>query len=232
MTLKNKSENTARRSAFLGFTLLGFASFGSQAIAASDCTFANLVGLDAYSNLTLTQWSEVAQDSVSMVWVHCRASKLKKELVNNPKLISRLDTLRKGYQTMRAIEGDLAGIRAGGGTMYSHAIPRMYPLIEEGIADLASLAKSPLGGQTGANYTQIINTAKADYNKYVKDLRAFKPKPEEDYGLYNAKDWGKMVDNYELQGKVIMSILGTRNDAATALGYLMLNQNTFDAIDE
>lgn len=212
--------------------LLTLTAAPAQAQAPANCALANAVDFDAYTTLAMTQWSEADQDGVSFDWAECRAAKLDKELAANPQLRARLNTLRKQYRELRAIEGQLAYIRNGGGTMYSHGIPRMFPGLEEQLASLSALARSPLGARTGQHYAQVIAQARKDVTDFVKTSRAYKPKPDENFGTYDPQEWKKLVDRYEQVGKAIMLTLGSRNDAATALGYSMLNTFTFPATDE
>lgn len=130
---------------------------------------------------------------------------------------------------MRALEGQLAGIRAGGGTLYSHAVPRMYPRLEDQLQSLSALARSSLGAQTGQLYGQKIAQATTEHIAYIATLRAYQPAPDEQYSLYKPQEWKALVDRYEALGRAIMQTLGSRGDAATALGYSILNSTTFDA---
>lgn len=216
----------------LGAALLLFAAAPAQAQAAANCTLANAVDSATYDLLTITNWSEVDQDESSYNWAQCRAAKLDKDLATQPQLRARLQTLRKQYREMRAIEGQLAGIRAGGGTMYSHQVPRMYPGLEEQLGSLGALARSTLGAPTGQHYAKVIAQAKADHANYLKLQRAYKPGPNEDYGMYDPKTWATTLNRYDTLGKAIMLTLGNRNDAATALGYSILTHFTFSADPE
>ncbi|ANE43724.1 hypothetical protein [Deinococcus puniceus] len=216
----------------LGAALLLFAAAPAQAQAAANCTLANVVDSATYDLLTITNWSEVDQDESSYNWAQCRAAKLDKDLATQPQLRARLQTLRRQYREMRAIEGQLAGIRAGGGTMYVHQVPRMYPFLEEQLGSLGALARSTLGAPTGQHYARVIAEAKADHASYLKLQRAYKPGPDEDYVMYDPKTWATTLNRYDTLGKAIMLTLGNRNDAATALGYSILTHFTFSADPE
>ncbi|UQN06173.1 hypothetical protein [Deinococcus sp. QL22] len=226
----------------LGAALLMFAAAPVQAqtpaAQASDvqtpanCALANAVDPATYDLLTLTTWNEASQDESSYNWAQCRAAKLDRDLATQPQLRARLQTLRKQYREMRAIEGQLAGIRAGGGTMYFHQVPRMYPGLEEQLASLGALARSTLGAPTGQHYAKVIAHAKADQAKYIKLQRAYKPGPDEDYVRFNPTEWAATLNRYDTLGKAIMLTLGNRNDAATALGYSILTHFTFSAEPE
>ena len=144
-----------RRSVLLSL-FLTLAPGAARAQAPANCALANAVDSGTYANLTISTWSEVDQDNASYNWAECRAAALRRTLTGNPKLSARIDTLRRQYREMRAIESELAGTRAGGGTMYAHAVPRSFAFLEEQIGSLAALARSPLGGQTGALYARRI----------------------------------------------------------------------------
>lgn len=197
--------------------------------AQANCALANAVDSSTYSSLTIGAWSEADQDNASYNWAECRAAALRRTLTGNPKLSARIDTLRRQYREMRAIESELAGTRAGGGTMYAHAVPRSFAFLEEQIGSLAALARSPLGGQTGALYARQITQARADHAAYLAALRRYRPGPDEDYVQFDPAVWKARVDRYEALGKAIMGTLGTRGDAATATGYAILTSPVFSA---
>lgn len=185
--------------------------------------------VEAYYTLTIGQWNEADQDDASYNWAECRAAQLRKELAAFPRLSARIDGLRKQYRELRALEGQLAGIRAGGGTLYSHVVPRSYPFLEEQLRSLSALARSPLGAQTGQLYGQKIAQATAAHIAYISALRAYKPGPDENYGLYTPQKWKALVDRYEALGRAVMRTLGSRGDAATAVGYSILGATVFGA---
>ncbi|MDV6375541.1 hypothetical protein [Deinococcus arenicola] len=206
-------------------------SVTAHAQVAPPCALANIVDDGAYSTLTIGQYSEADQDDASYTWAECRAAKLRKELAAFPMLSARMDGLRKQYREMRALEGQLAGIRAGGGTLFSHAVPRTYPLLEDQLLGLSALARSPLGARTGQLYSRKIAQATADHIAYVLTLQTFKPDPDLVSSAYNPQEWKVAVNRYEALGLAIMKTLGSRGDAATALGYSILNSTTFGAGD-
>lgn len=189
-----------------------------------------MVDAASYDRLTITQWSEADQDNASANWAECRAAALRASLAGFPQLRARIATLRGQLREMRALEGQLAGIRAGGGTLYAHAIPRSSPPLEDGLASLAALARTPLGGQTGGGrYAQAVREARGNFTTYVATLRAYKPGPDDTSGLYDPREWAGLVDRYETLGKAVMLTLANRGDAATALGYGLLTNQVFPA---
>ena len=119
-------------------TLPAFASAQTPA----NCALANAVDSGIYAALTIDIWSEADEDNAAGNWADCRATALRRSLSGNPKLSARIDGLRKQLQQLRALEGQFAYIRAGGGTLYSHAIPRSFPYLEEQLAGLAALART------------------------------------------------------------------------------------------
>jgi hypothetical protein len=194
-----------------------------------NCALARVVDAGSYSQLTITQWSEADQDNASVNWAECRAAKLSKALATQPQLRARIATLRGQLREMRALEGQLAGIRAGGGTLYAHAIPRSYAPLEDQLASLAALARTSLGGQTGSQYARVIGAARANHAAYLQTLRAYNPGPDETYGMYDPEEWASLVGRYETLGRAVMGTLGTRGDAATALGHSLLVDQVFPA---
>lgn len=206
-----------------------FALGAAQAQTAPNCALARVVDADSYSQLTITQWSEADQDNASINWAECRAAKLGTVLATQPQLRARMATLRGHLREMRALEGQFAGIRAGGGTLYAHAVPRSYAPLEDRLASLAALARTALGGQTGSEYARVIQAARENHAEYLKSLRAYNPGPDETYGMYDPEEWAALVDRYETLGRAVMGALGTRGDAATALGYSLLVDQVFPA---
>lgn len=206
-------------------TLPAFASAQPPA----NCALANAVDSGSYAALTIDIWSEADEDNAAGNWADCRATALRRSLSGNPKLSARIDGLRKQLQQLRALEGQFAYIRAGGGTLYSHAIPRSFPYLEEQLAGLAALARTTLGAQTGQRYAALIAQARKAHVAYVASMRAYRPKPDETYSTYSAAEWKQLVDRYETLGRAVMQTLGTRGDAATALGYSMLTTTLFPA---
>ncbi len=201
----------------------------AAAQAPANCALANAVDSGSYATLTIDIWSEADEDNAAGTWADCRAAALRRSLGGNPKLSARIDGIRKQMQQLRALEGQFASIRAGGGTMYSHAIPRSFPYLEEQLAGLAALARTPLGAQTGQHYAALVAQARKDHAAYVAALRAYRPKPDETYSTYTAAEWKQLVDRYETLGRAVMQTLGARGDAATALGYTLLNTTLFPA---
>ncbi len=204
----------------------------AAAQAPANCALANAVDSGSYATLTIDIWSEADEDNAAGTWADCRAAALRRSLSGNPKLSARIDGLRRQVRQLRALEGEFAGIRAGGGTLYGHAVPRSFPMIEEQLAGLATLARTSVGAQTGQRYAALIAQARKEHAAYVATLRAYRPGPDETYSLYNAAEWKTLVTQYETLGRAVMGTLGTRGDAATALGYTLLNTTLFPADDE
>ncbi|GAA0511640.1 hypothetical protein [Deinococcus depolymerans] len=216
-----------RRSVLL--SLLTLLPGAAHAQTPANCALANAVDSGTYATLTISAWSEVDQDNASYNWAECRAAALRRTLTGNPKLSARIDTLRRQYREMRAIESELAGVRAGGGTLYAHAVPRSFAFLEEQLASLAGLARTALGGQTGSLYARQVTQARADHAAYVAALRRYRPGADEEYVRFDPVSWNASVNRYEALGKAIMGTLGSRNDAATAAGYAILTSPVFSA---
>ena len=206
-------------------TILTLASVTSAAAQAANCSLASVVDMDSYAVLTMQGSSEADQDNAAYDWSQCRADALRQTLKGQPQLQARIDTLRKQYREMRSIESELASMRAGGGTLYGHAIPRSFAPLEVRISSLASLARTSAGGARSVRYEAAIRDEKDLHAGYIKALRAYKP--TEKYSSYDPKTWTARVNRYEALGKSIMQTLGSRNDVATALGYSILNDWVF-----
>lgn len=210
--------------------LLALASLSAaSAQAPANCALAARVDAASYAALTMTGASEADQDNVAFTWAQCRAAALNANLSNSPQLRARIVSLRGQYRELRDIESELAGIRAGGGTMYGHAVPRNYAVLEPRIESLANLARSSAGAVKSVEYEGALRDARDMQAAYIKTLRAYKPRPDETYVRYDAKDWNARVNRYEAVSKSIMRTLGNRGDAATALGYSILTDWAFGA---
>ena len=209
--------------------VLALALLPSAAAQNANCALAARVDAASYAVLTMDAASEADQDKAASDWAGCRAAALRAGLKGSPQLRARIDTLRGQLREMRAIESELAGIRAGGGTMYGHAVPRSYAPLETRLASLAELARSSAGAVRSVRYVGAVRNARDGHALYIKTLRAYKPKPDETYVHYDAKEWNARVNRYEALGKSIMATLGSRGDAATALGYSLLNDWAFGA---
>lgn len=204
----------------------------AQAQTPPNCALADRVDAASYDRLTITHWSEADQDNASGNWAECRAARLDRELADMPQLRARIASLRRQLRELRALEGQLMGIRMGGGTLYAHAVPRSFAPLEEQLASLAALARTRLGGQTGAQYARLVRFARQNNAQYIRTLRAYRPGPDETYGLYDPKEWTGLVNRYETLSRAVMLTLGTRGDAATALGYSLLTDQLFPASGE
>ena len=204
----------------------------ARAQAPANCPLADAVDAASHDRLTITRWSEADQDNASYNWAECRAARLNADLAGMPQLRARMALLRKQLREMRGLESQLAGIRAGGGTLYAHAVPRSFAPLEDQMTSLAALARSSLGAQTGGQYARLIQTARQNNAEYIRILRAYKPGAGETYGMYDPKEWARMVSRYETLSGAVMLTLGSRGDAATALGYSLLMDQVFPAKDE
>ena len=210
--------------------LLALASLSAaSAQAPAKCALAARVDAVSYAALTLAGASEAGQDDAAYTWSQCRAAALSASLSTNPQLRARIVSLRGQYRELRDIESELAGIRAGGGTMYGHAVPRSFASLETRIGSLATLARSSAGGARSVRYEAVIRDARDGQAAYIKTLRAYKPGPDETYVPYDAKAWNAKVNRYEAVSQSVMRTLGSRGDAATALGYSILTDWEFGA---
>lgn len=216
--------------ALLGLTSAALAQ--TSTLTPITCTLANLVDGESYAALAVNpaQDSAAAETAAAVGWADCRAARLKTDLKGSPNLSARIDALRKNYRALRSSEGEMAYTRNGGGTLYLNAAALTYPALETGLHSLAALARSPVGGQTSAAYTAQIKQAMGDHTAYVAALRAFKPGAG--VTAFDPAAWKTTVDSYEKLSKTVMTTLGTRGDAATALGYHLLNMTTFGATDQ
>lgn len=214
--------------AVLAAVLAGTA--GAQ--AAPNCALARAVDSGSYDALTIARWSEADQDNSSYNWAECRAAALQASLASQPQLRARIALLRGQLREMRSLEGTFAGIQAGGGTMYRHAVPRSYVWLEERLASLAALARSSLGAQTSARYSQSVREAQKNFTDYVRTLRAYRPTADSPSDLYDREEWTGLVGRYETLGQAVMLTLGTRGDAATVVGYSILTDQLFSADGE
>ncbi|UWX65259.1 hypothetical protein [Deinococcus rubellus] len=212
--------------------LLGFAFTALPAQAAPiPCSVAVRLDADTYNLLALgTQVSEAATDQSSFEYAGCQAARLGAQLAQSPQLRERLGRLRTLYRQLRAEEGGLAYVMAGGGTIHTHAVPRSYPALEQTLSSLAVLASSSLGAQVGPQYAGSLTFSRTAFNDRLSALKAWKPKDAAATGFYVPKTFQADVAAYAQTGAAIMKLLGSRDDAATAAGYLPLQTPLF--VDE
>jgi hypothetical protein len=211
---------------------LGLGIFGLSTPAqatALPCSLATQLDVETYKELSFQTPSELGLeprlDELSPTYARCQASVLTTSLARNPNLNTRIATLRQLYQTLREQEGRLAYAHAGGGTLYWHAIPRSYPDIEITLRGLAALASSPVGRQRGAGYAQMIGEAKQNFETRLAAMRAWqtgKPQASEIGTEFDRSKYAKAVTDYQQTGQRLMNLLGCRNDATAAAGYLPL----------
>lgn len=201
----------------------------AAAQAPADCALARMLDAASYATLTMRYSSEADQDAAAYDWAECRAAALGASLSAQPQLRARIASLRKQLREMRALESELAGQRAGGGTMYGHAVPRSFAPLEERLSSLANLARSSAGAVRSVRYEAAVRDARDQHAAYLKALRAYQPKPGETYVPFDRKEWTANVNRYQALGKSVMQTLSSRGDAATALGYSLLNDWTFFA---
>ncbi len=212
--------------------LLGLTLTAVPAQAAKiPCTVAVTLDPRTYDLLALgTQVNEAAADQSSLDYAGCQAARLGTQLARSPQLRERLGQLRTLYRQLRAEEGGLAYVMAGGGTLHSHAVLRSYPALEQTLASLGALASSRLGAQTGPQYTDSLAFSRTAFNDRLTALKAWKPKDPASTSFYDARTFQADVTAYAQTGAAIMRLLGSTGNAATAAGYLPLQSALF--VDE
>ncbi|ULH14412.1 hypothetical protein MF271_10210 [Deinococcus sp. KNUC1210] len=191
------------------------------------CTLAERLDLDTFALLGNYDGSEAGQDSAADDLAQCWAAGLTRDLRQMPKLAARISTLRTLYQQLNSAEGDMAYDMMGGGTMYTHAIPRSFPGIEETLRTLAALAGSTSGAQVGQRYALSVTASSRAFASRVAALKTWKPKDLPDF---DRRDFLTSLADYQKAGMAIQKLLGSRGDAATAAGYLPLQSSMF--VDE
>ena len=207
----------------LGLLLLAAPLARAQTVKVS-CTLAEKLDLDTFTLLGNDDSSEAGQDQAALDLAQCWAAGLTRDLSNMPKLSARINTLRTLYRRLNSDEGQLAYAMMGGGTMYTHAIPRSYPGVEETLRTLAALAGNTLGGQVGQRYTLSVTASSRAFAARVAALKTWKPKDLPDF---DRTDYLGILADYQKTGAAIQGLLGGRGDAATAAGYLPLGTSIF-----
>lgn len=191
------------------------------------CSVAEHLDLDSYTLMAGYRSSELDNDEAAATYAGCLAAGLTRDLKAQPKLSARIAQLRTQYRQLRSLEGQLAYMMMGGGTMYTHAVPRSEPETEARLRALATLASSPLGGQTGARYSQELRLAREVFAERVAKLRAWKP---DGSSSFDRATFTRLIQQYQQAGSTLMATLGQRGDAATAVGYQPLEWSLF--VDE
>jgi len=217
----------SRSPLILAGVLLSFTALSVQA-APIPCAVAVTLDASTYDLLALgPQVSEVAADQSSVDYAGCQAARLDKQLEKSPQLRERLGRLRTLYRQLRAEEGGLAYVMAGGGTLHSHAVPRSYPALEQTLSSLAVLVSGRLGAQMGPQYAESLAFSRTAFTDRLTALKAWKPKDPASTSFYDPKMFQQGVIAYAQTGAAIMKLLGSRGDAATAAGYLPLQSPLF-----
>lgn len=217
------------------FSLLALAVLFAPPSAAQatevPCALAEHIDLETYALLRGGGGSEVDQDEAAFQYAECLAAGLKRDLGAMPQLSTRLAALRKLYRQLNAADSELASAMMGGGTMYTHAIPRSYPTIETTLRTLSALAGSRYGAQTGGRYTASIQESRRAFAARVIRLNTWKP---DGSFPFDAANYRATLATYQATGMAIMRLLGSRNDAATAAGYGPLTSSLFldDILDD
>ena len=188
------------------------------------CTLVEKIDLNSFTLLGNYDPSEVGQDRAAADYAECQATALTRELGRMPQLSARMAALRKLYRQLSAYDGRLAFIMEGGGTMYNHGIPRSYPETETTLKTLAALASSRYGAQTGTRYAASIQGQKEALSTRLSLLKGWKPSSD---FPFDQSQYIAALTTYEKTANAIMKVLGSRNDAATAAGYLPLGNSLF-----
>jgi hypothetical protein len=192
-----------------------------------DCALAERLDLDTFTLLGNYDSSEAGQDDAAYDLAQCSSAGLTRDLRNMPQLSARIAALRTLYRRLNSDEGELAYAMMGGGTLYTHAIPRSYPNVEGTLRTLAALAGNSLGGQVGQRYTLSVAASRRAFSERLAALRTWKPK---DAPAFDRTEYLKTLADYQKTGAAIQRLLGGRGDAATAAGHLPLSTTIF--VDE
>ena len=188
------------------------------------CTLAEQVDQTTFGLLGNYGESEVSQDYIASNYADCLVKALTRDLSGSPQLLARLVTLRKLYHQLTDAESTLALAMEGGGTMYSHGIPRSFPATETTLRTLAVLAGGKYGALVGPQFTVSIKYSREALATRLSQLESWKPNG----GFsFDSASYRSALRNYGDTAKAIMKLLGTRNDAATAVGYLPLGTSLF-----
>lgn len=172
-------------------------------------------------------WSEAAEDEASGHFAECRAAQLTASLAKSPKLRDRLAKLRTLYRKLASLDSGIGSMRAGGGTMYGHAIPRSYVGIENHLASLAALAQTPYGGLAASGGARRLKELDANFAARLKKLRAAKPTDTLKLLNIGLAEWRGTIDDYEKTRQAIAAIAGRKPDIATLAVYEFLDQVMF-----
>ncbi len=188
------------------------------------CSLAEKLDQAGFTLLGQYDDSEAGSDTAAYDYAECLSKGLTRDLAHLPQLSARLAKLRRLYRQLSATDGRLASIMQGGGTLYSHSVPRSFPGIEATLRTLAALAGSSYGGQTGARYTASIQASRQALAARLSLLKGWKPSGgfPFDPAVYKAA-----LTDYENTANAVVRLLGSRNDAATAAGYLRLGGSLF-----
>jgi len=188
------------------------------------CLLAEKIDLSAFTLFGGYDDSEAGSDEAASDYAGCQARALTRDLSRMPQLSARLQTLRKLYRQLNAAEGALAFQLEGGGTMYSHGIPRSFPAVETTLRTLAALAGSTYGAATGPQFTDSVRASKQALAARLSLLRGYQPGKGDTFDPARYKE---ALTTYQDTANAIQKLLGAQNTAATAAGYLPLGSSLF-----
>lgn len=188
------------------------------------CVLAEKIDLPSFTLFGRYDDSELGSDMAASDYAECQARALTRDLSGMPQLSARLNTLRKLYRQLNGAEGALAFQMEGGGTMYTHGIPRSFPEVETTLRTLAALAGSKYGAATGPQFTASLQASRQALAERVSLLRGYQPGKGDTFDPARYKE---ALGSYEAAATAIQKLLGSQSNAATAAGYLPLGSSLF-----
>ncbi|WP_407568898.1 hypothetical protein [Deinococcus altitudinis] len=199
-------------------------SLGQAQTAQVPCTLAEKLSLYSFSLQGNYDDSEAGQDAAAYDYSQCLAAGLTRDLSRMPQLSARLVMLRRLYRQLNAADGQLASVMEGGGTMYAHGIPRIYPEVETTLRTLSALEGSKYGAALGPQFTASLRSSRQALSARLSLLDGWKPSGD---FPFDPAVYRSALKTYKDTAAAIMKLLGDTNNAATAAGYLPLGGSVF-----
>lgn len=172
----------------------------------------------------LQDLSDLAVDEAAGYWARCRQQATTAEVAGNPALAARMGRLRTLLGAVQETETDLALLRAGGGTLFTHSLNRAATAREQTLADIAALAGNSLAAAPPAGYALTIDPTIQSINDR---LRRVQHPGKADLQFTSRATWNKAARAYVNAVQAAEGAAGTGDTASRAVLLNFVNQPLF-----
>ncbi|HWE63576.1 MAG TPA: hypothetical protein VHB98_17825, partial [Chloroflexota bacterium] len=167
--------------------------------------------------------SDLALDQAAGYWARCLQQATAAAMAGNPSLAARISRLRTVLTAVRETEAQLALLRAGGGTLYTHVLNRSVTDREQLLADIAALSGTTLDAPS-STYGALISSA---LGSIQARLQRVQHPSKADLQFTTQKAWNAAARAYVRAVRAAEAAAGTRNDAIRTLILTFIDQPLF-----